>query len=188
MKILRLPIIVVMLSSITVACSKNPKEIQQSIGELVLSLNENDKLIEQAGIDSRVLYVVTPKNDTFNIEYGKQGVIYTLYEKQAHVFPLEEKDKLEKQAGKIFNESEALFSEYPDIDASQNIFDKNYYRYDTINEIVGKIVQPKKIGVGMTGLYFPKLKSGYSFSIYANNLDSAANINAMKMFQSIHYK
>jgi hypothetical protein len=84
--------------------------------------------------------------------------------------------------------NEALFSRNPEEDTKEAIFQKNYYLYDTINGIVVKIVQPKKIGDGVTGIYIPALKDSNSVNIYANNLDSAHHIEALKMFHTIRYR
>jgi hypothetical protein len=35
--------------------------------------------------------------------------------------------------------------------------------------------------------YIPKLKSGNSFSMYAKNLDSALQFNAVGIFRTVHY-
>lgn len=60
--------------------------------------------------------------------------------------------------------------------------------YDTINGIPAKIVQPKKIGDGLTGVYFPELRNGNGFSMYAMNLDSTTHKHALFLFRKIAYK
>ena len=168
--------------------STPPKISEHNIGNLVISIPNNFKFIKDKGIDSYVAYLITASQDTFHIEYVDKGIIYNLYEPSPHVLPLKDRENIIKLAGKEPTADEVLFSEYPQEDEGQRIFDKNYFMYDTINGIITKIVQPKKIGDGITGLYIPKLKDGTSFSIYAMNLDSIAHRDALKMFKMIRYK
>lgn len=172
------------------ACNESVinKEKPIKIGNVLLVLPDSTKIIEKKGIDSYNSFFVLGSRDTFNIEYGLHGIIYSLYVSSPHVFPLSDKEKLTQLNGKAPTDEEALFSEYPVEDEGQKIFDKNYYVYDTINSIVVKIIQPKRIGNGMTGLYVPKLKNGYSLSIYAKNLDSATHTKALNIFKTLRYK
>jgi hypothetical protein len=155
---------------------------------LVVSATDKAKIVEEKGIDSYVAYLVNDKRDTFHIEYGDRGIINSLYEPGPSVFPLSQKQGTIERAGKEPSTDEVLFSEYPEQDREQKIFDKNYVMYDTVNTIVAKLVQPKRIGDGITGLYIPRLKDGKSFSIYATNLDSAGHRRALQMFRTIKYK
>lgn len=155
---------------------------------LVINAFDKTRFLEGKGIDSYVGYLINDKNDTFRVEYGNRGIINSLYYPSAPVFPLSQKKGTVERAGKEPSADEVLFSEYPEEDREQKIFDKNYFMYDTINKIVAKLVQPKKIGDGITGLYIPKLKDGKSFSIYARNLDSVGHRQALQMFKTIRYK
>lgn len=155
---------------------------------LVIDASDKTKLIEGKGIDSYVAYLINGKNDTFHVEYGNKGIINSLYNPGPTVFPLSQKQGTVERAGKEPSADEVLFSEYPEEDREQNIFDKNYFLYDTVNKIVAKLVQTKRVGDGITGLYIPKLKDGKSFSIYAQNLDSATQREALRMFKTIRYK
>jgi len=93
-----------------------------------------------------------------------------------------------KNLGKLPPIDEVVFSDSYKIDNIQNVFDRNFYEYDTIHGIVAKIIQPKRIGQGMTGCYIPELKDGKSFSIYALNLDSVMQAKGLRLFRSIKYK
>jgi hypothetical protein len=90
--------------------------------------------------------------------------------------------------GRIPPSEEVLFSKYPEKDTKQAIFQKNFFMYDTINKIIVKIVQPKRIGNGITGIYIPELSDSNSLSIYASNLDSSSHIMALRMFHTLSYK
>lgn len=158
--------------------------------EDVLTFRTSDrvKYVKGSGIDSYVAYLITENQDTLHIELGERGVINDLYDIAPSVFPLSQKQGVIERTGKTPSADEVLFSEYPEEDKAQNIFDENYFLYDTINTIVVKLVQPKRIGKGITGLYIPKLRNGKSFSIYGSNLDSAANKEALLMFKTLRYQ
>lgn len=68
------------------------------------------------------------------------------------------------------------------------LFLNNYYMYDTINGIRVKVVQSKKVGKGITGIYIAELENGNSFVAYGVNLDSVAQKEAMIVFKSFIYK
>jgi hypothetical protein len=157
-------------------------------GNLILEMPKEMNLIEGKGIDSYVAYIVDAKKDTIHVEYGNKGVIYDLRSETPPVFLLSQKEHVVKTLGKELSSDDVLFSEYADEDREEKIFDKNYYMYDTINNIVVKLVQPKRIGYGITGIFIPKLKDGKSFSIYARNLDSSTNQHLLRMLRSIRYK
>ncbi len=166
---------------------KKEKKIQHTIGSLVLSAPASMIFVKGKGVDSYVAYLINNK-DTFHIEYGSGKIIYNLYEISPHVLNLNDKNKIIKQSGREPSMDEVVFSEYPEEDEGQKIFNKNYFMYDTINGIIVKVVQPKRIGNGITGLYVPKLKDGKSFSIYGVNLDSGNHISMLEIFRTIRYR
>jgi hypothetical protein len=164
---------------------KNDNDVK--IGPLHMMIPATMHFIKGQGVDSYVAYLVGEKNDTFWIEYGQPNVIYNLFDLPPKAFPEKDKDGLQKNLGRVPSPDEAVFSNSPEQDNLQNIFQDNFYQYDTINNIIVKIVQPKRIGHGKTGLFIPQLRDGNSFSIYASNLDSTSHRNALKMFRTVRY-
>jgi hypothetical protein len=170
------------------SCKENEKKQDITISNtLVISVPDEAKFVQGKGIDSYVAYVIN-NNDTLHIEHGRKGIINSFYSISPPVFPMEQKQGVIERAGNEPSVDEVIFSEYPEEDKEQKIFDKNYFMYDTISGIVVKVVQPKRIGEGITGLYIPKLKDGNSFSIFGVNLDSTAHQNALQIFKTIRYK
>lgn len=165
---------------------ENDQEKEILIGNLMLTIKDA-KLVVRNGSDSYAAWLISPDNDTFAIEYGEKNIINNLYEPNVSVFPMHQKSNIDSISAHSPTKDEVVFSEYPEEDESQRIFETNYFFYDTVNNIIMKIVHPKKIGFGITGMYIPKLNNGKSFSIYATNLDSNAHISALKMFRSIKY-
>ncbi|MDP4264017.1 MAG: hypothetical protein Q8941_15925 [Bacteroidota bacterium] len=166
--------------------SEKEKEIQ--IGLLKISIPASTNFIKGRGVDSYVAYLINENRDTFHIEYGRPNIIYNLFDYPPKALPEKDKEGLQKNLGKLPSPDEAVFTKSPEQDNLQNIFQDNFYLYDTINSIIVKIVQPKRIGHGKTGLYIPELKDGNSFSIYASNLDSSLHRKALQMFKTIRYK
>jgi hypothetical protein len=164
-----------------------PTSREMTIGLIVIEVPAQDTIVKTPGIDSYVTRIITSKKDTFEVEYGRPGIIYSLYDGSVPVFRTSSKEWVVKEIGKQPSPGDVVFSDDPTQDNETRIFDKNFWLYDTINGIVSKIVQPKKIGDGMTGLYIPRLRDSMSFSIYGNNLDSSAHTQAMRMFRTVHY-
>jgi len=159
-----------------------------NIGPIVMTVPYSFKFTVGRGVDSYVAYLVDEKHDTFNIERGYPKIINNLFEIPNPVFPMEAKERFKKNIGRVPSSEEAFFSKDSERDSQEGIFERNYYMYDTINGIVVKIVQPKRLGNGMTGLFIPELSDSTAMSIYAKNLDSNTHILAMRMFRTIRYK
>lgn len=158
-----------------------------SIGAIKLRVPGTYKYVEVGGVDSYVAYLINEHSDTFHVEYGKRGIIYNLFNLSPKAFPKESKVALEKHVRELSPDI-ARFSKYPDEDNEMDVFQPNFYLADTINGIEVRIVQPKKIGQGITGLYIPELKDKNSFSIYADNLDSIHHQEAIRFFRSVNYR
>jgi hypothetical protein len=165
----------------------NKPTMEMEVGILKMHSPKSYHFEVGQGIDSHAARLIDDRGDSLQIEYGEHGIIYSLYEAPPYAFPLEKKDEIVRKRG-IPAASEAVFSKYPEDDNRKNIFDKNYYMYDTVNNIVVQFVLPKRIGQGMTGMFIPELKNGKSFSIYGLNLDSTEHYAALEIFRSIRYK
>ena len=153
-----------------------------------MTIPEDMQVIKAHGTDSYAAFIINGHGDTFHVEYGRPGIIDDLFQPLPEVYPMSEKEAFMKNFSRIPSPDEALFSNSPKEDMQQNIFDSNYYRYDTINNIVVKIVQPKQSGKGMTGLFVPLLKDSMSFSLYATGLDEKENLEALELFRTLRYK
>ena len=183
MKIIRL------LPFLVFACNNKTEKVVKdfTIDSLIMTIPSETKIVETTGIDSYGFYLISETNDTFMLQYGLPG-INDMHPTSPSVFDINMKEAIFKRMGKNLTSDEALFSEYPVDDDKQKIFEKNFYLYDTVHSIVVKIVQPKRIGNGITGMYIPKLKNGFAFSIFSKNLDSSKHKDALQMFKTIRYK
>lgn len=189
MKYLRLLIGLNIISAF-IACDKHTKvsytEINMDI--LTMQIPSSYKFKPQKGVETYVGYIYDDKKDTFFIEFGNHHFVDHLFEDLPTIFSESAKAGFTKNLGAVPGPDEALFSKLPEEDMKEAIFQKNYYLYDTINGIVVKIVQPKKMGNGITGIYIPQLKDSNSVNVYANNLDSVHHMDALRMFRTIRYR
>ena len=175
---------------IIISCTNHNKLNYKRIDIDVLTMQvpSSYQFKPQMGVDTYVGYLYDDKYDTFFIEFGNQHFVDHLFVDGPTIFSEGAKGRFTKNLGKVPGPDEALFSKFPEEDTKEAIFQKNYYLYDTINRIVVKIVQPKKIGEGITGIYIPQLRDSNSVNVYANNLDSAHHVEALKMFRTIQYR
>jgi hypothetical protein len=155
---------------------------------LQVTLPPNYRLAKGKGVDSDIYYILSEGKDSILVAYGQKNIINNLYTEPVPVATFEEKERTVKFFGREPKQDEVLFSEFAEDDYKQQIFEKNYFMYDTMNNIVVKIVQPKRIGDGITGLNIPKLKNGMSFTIRGDNLDSATHQQLIKIFRTLRYK
>jgi len=168
--------------------SKPQQSLAINVGPLAINLPPLFRYAAGKGVDSYIGYIIDTKNDTFTIEYGNPHVINDLFGSPPGVFPISQKDWLTKKYGRTPSPDEALFSKSPDKDIREGTFLQNFYLYDTINNLVEIIVQPKRIGHGITGIYIAELADSNSISIYGENLDSSSHIMALDMYRSIRYR
>jgi hypothetical protein len=168
---------------------KQPQSQTLTIQNFIqLTVPAHYQVVKGQGIDSDIYYIVTDNNDSVLIEYGHKGIINDLYDSPVSVFSLDKKAWVVKSLGRETTEEDALFSEFPEEDYEQRIFQKNFSMYDTINNIIVKVVQPKRIGNGITGVHIPKLENEMSLSISAQNLDSVSHRTMLDMFKTLRYK
>ncbi|UOX32290.1 hypothetical protein LXD69_09505 [Flavobacterium sediminilitoris] len=140
------------------------------------------KKYQAKGIDSEIYYLITQENDTILVEIGKY---INDFDDVLNVSNLSEYDKLDSLG---FPVKEMYFSETPEIDKNQGVFHKEFYYYDTINNNIGKIKEPKFIGKGVTAILFKTPNSGENVLISAKNLDLTSHKCLLDSFKTIQWK
>jgi hypothetical protein len=150
---------------------------------LEFSVPGNIEFLENMGIDS---YVFILQMDSMKlIGECDKNYTYKVTESLYHYYDIEDKDSILKNFDKHFDSTKLFFSETPEIDRNLFVANKNYFFYDTINGLSCRFVMPKKIGTGLTGVYISTLDSGYSFSLYGKNLDSASHKLAVEIMKTV---
>jgi hypothetical protein len=182
--------IIGILSTIFLACKSNT-DINESqiikVANLTLRVPSSFRYMKGKGVDSYVAYIVNSTNDTLLIEYGRPRIIYNLFDGGPVAKLRSEKKAYEEIKGRPTDPELFVYTGTPSDDNAEGVFLENYYRYDTINGLLAKIVQPKKIGHGITGILIAELPDSNAVSVYGRNLDSAAHKEALEVFETVRY-
>ncbi|MEX6688348.1 hypothetical protein QTN47_12615 [Danxiaibacter flavus] len=153
---------------------------------LTVQVPKKARLITKQGFDTYSFEIIN-----LNSEVSLEGEIgigpATLYEPNLPVFDMASKPSLLKNLKRKSDSTLFLFSNEAEIDQELRIFSKQYYMYDTINGLVVKLVKPKRIGTGITGVYIPKLKNGQSFCMYAKTTNDAQQQEILEIIKTLRY-
>jgi hypothetical protein len=172
-----------------IACNNNRSELLsekiQLPGDIEIQMPKGSKVTDSKGIDSYTGYLITPSNDTFEVEFGDSRIIYDLRSSTPLIVGINERDSFLKNTGSVPPPDQVIFSQNVEQDMEQNVFDRQFYFYDSSNSLMKKIVQPKTIGNGITGVYVHGLANNKAMSIFARNLDSVQHQMAIQAFKSI---
>jgi hypothetical protein len=182
--------IVCILLTIFLGCKSNAGTNENQtikVGNITLKAPSSFRYMKGKGVDSYVAYIVNSKNDTLSIEYGRPRIIYNLFDWGPVAKLRSEKKAYEEIKGRPTDPELFVYTGTPSEDNAEGVFLENYYRYDTINGLLAKIVQPKKMGHGITGILIAELPDSSAVSIYGRNLDSAAHKEALEVFETIRY-
>jgi hypothetical protein len=177
--------------SLFVSCGNRPSaevlKIKEVIIDSILSLQVPVEAVFNKGtsFDTDIMYLVLPLDDTLKIEYGT--LAFDWLETPEGVMGLEDEQRLRNGAPReriLYK----YFSDDPVTDEQLGIFSKNFYFYDTINNIVVKCGRPKNHRYGGAySIYAPKLKNGQAISLGGENIDSM-NIEVVeRIFASLRY-
>ena len=162
------------------SCSMDSCEITD-FGFFTASLPASWQKIELKGLDSKVYNIITDKNDTLFIDFGRFS---NPFNEVIEVRTLERKS--EYDSVKFRYPSSMVFSEDAEMDQAQGLYLKEYFFYENIDGKKAKLGFPKVTKKGRCLLYISKAdKSGNKLSIYVNNVDSNIQREVYKLFKSI---
>ena len=185
MRVLNLIFIVLLNSILNISSEK-----KMDFGSFSIETAENWNYIKVRGIDSFVGKIALDKNDTIYFDYGMYssslkedlGLIIT----KDSVFTEVKNDKLNDTLNpyimKFYAKRDTLNLEY---------LYKTKYSFEIINNLKAKIVTPKKVGTGLTGVYFENTSSkskGMKFEISGNNLSAENQKLFLKAINTIKFK
>ncbi len=144
----------------------------------------NWRKIDLKGVDSDVYGLVTDKNDTLFIDYGKNS---DSFNEVVEVRSLER--KAEYDSVKFRYPPSMVFSENAEIDQAQGIYLKEYFFYEEIDGKKAKLGFPKITHNGRCLLHISKAdNNGNKLSIYVNNVDEETQKEIYAFFKSITIK
>jgi len=179
--LLKLMLFVSLCSLIT--CTKNTIK-KSDFGHFSALVPSNWQEVNLKSIDSDVLGLVTDKNDTLMIDYGKFS---DPFNDVVEVRSLER--KAEYDSVKFRYPSSMVFSENAEIDQAQGLYLKEYFYYENIDGKKAKLGFSKIIKKGRCMLHIPNTDNkGNKLSIYVSNVDEATQQKVCEFFKSITIK
>ena len=163
-----------------VLCSCNQEKSSSKTVEIhnySIDVPANWTTFKYDGIDSSVQGLITNNGDTIYSSFNKSAMSF---DETVQVFS---KAQIAKYDSLGLDTKSLYYSENPSIDESQGTFLKEFYYYDTISGFKAKIIQPKKIGNGLTGISIKGFDSESNrLTLYSRGLDT---INQFKLLKSI---
>jgi hypothetical protein len=136
------------------------------------------------GIDSNVSIVITDKNDTLVIDYGKFS---DQFNEIVEVRSLER--KAEFDSVNFHYPENMVFSENAEIDQAQGLYLEEYFFYETIDGKKAKLGFPKLNKNGRCLLHIANAdNNGNKLSIYVHNVDERTQKEVYSFFKSITFK
>lgn len=165
-----------------IGCTGTYYNKKTDFNQYTMDIPQSWRKVELKGIDSHVFLIITKNGDSIFSDYGKYS---EKFDETNKVFSYEQIKKIKSSGMDITG---LYYSKKPEIDQAQGTFLKEYYYYDTINKITGKIKVPKITGKGEVGIYFSNLKDNNSLTISGKNLNEADQNILLDSFKSIMIK
>lgn len=147
---------------LTLGCSIDNELRSYDFGPFTIEGPSNWKVRNIQAIDSYVKEITTSNSNTLYFDYGYysnplEEEIFPIYDEVTMQILIENgqvKDSLQAANKRAYDE--AILNK------------KEHYEYDTISGFRAKIVKPKKVGEGITGIYFDSLGISSSMNIRLN--------------------
>ncbi|TZG00113.1 hypothetical protein FW781_09345 (plasmid) [Chryseobacterium panacisoli] len=171
---------------IVLNCSDNSlKTKSMDFGSFKVQAPKDWSKLKMDVYDSNAGIIVTKNNDSIFYDYGPYS--NPLEETSATIISKEELKELLKVNPK------ADTTEFIVIDENSNREDfiKSKITYKKIDGYKAKILEPKKIGKGMTGVYIDSLKTGslgkIRFNLYGINLNKESQTELLEAIQTLQF-
>ncbi len=167
----------------SIACTKNETQ-NIDFGSFSASSPSSWRKIDLKSKDSDVSGLITDKNDTLIVDYGKFS---DPFNEIVEVRSLER--KAEYDSAKFRYPSNMIFSENSEIDQAQGLYLKEYFFYENIDGKKAKLGFPKIPEKGRCLLHISKAdNNGNKLSIYVSNVDATTQQEVYLFFKSITIK
>ncbi len=167
---------------VLIGCDNDQQKKVIDFNNFEITVPSTWRKLDIKGVDSYVGGFSTKSGDSILFDYGKRTYKMDL------VFKVNDSKEYKKLDSVGFEVDDLIFSKYPNIDQNQGTFHNEYYMYDSINNYQAKISAPKRIGNGITGIYFEGLPKGNSLYLYGNNLSDDEHKELIKSFETIKIK
>ncbi|RKE77955.1 MULTISPECIES: hypothetical protein [unclassified Chryseobacterium] len=171
-------------SFILLSCSENSIR-SLDFGDFRLKAPGSWKKLKPEACDSNAGIIITKNNDSIFYDYGPYS-----YSLEENVTIINRKDLNEL----LTVNPKADTTEFIVIDknASREDFIKSKISYKKIDGYKAKIVEPKQVGKGMTGVYIDSLKTesigNIKFNLYGINLKKESQVELLKAIQTLQFR
>ncbi|MDN3673049.1 hypothetical protein QWY99_08315 [Flavobacterium branchiarum] len=173
--------IVILLTIFIFSCNEN-KVKTINMGNYEIDIPSDWKEINQNGIDSNLIVILTAKGDTIISDFGEYS---EKFEETNKVFS---KKQLLKYKDMGMNTENLFWSNTPEIDQAQGTFLDEYYMYVIIDKHKSKLRIPKKEGKGFTGISIDSIKKSKNrLTIIGKNLNRIDSDLLVNSFNTIKF-
>ncbi|WP_454047444.1 hypothetical protein [Chryseobacterium sp. Marseille-Q8038] len=135
--------------------------------------------------DSNAGIIVTKNNDSIFYDYGPY-----FYSLEENITIISRKDVNELLT--VNPQADTIAFIIIDKNSNREDFVKSKITYKKINGYKAKIVEPKQVGKGMTGIYIDSLKTEsigkIGFNLYGTNLKKESQIELLQAIQTLKFR
>lgn len=136
------------------------------------------KLGKIQGIDSSIDLIITDKQDSIFSDFGWYSNNFSEY---ILIDNINQKAKIQDPFMPTL-----LLTSLSDLSSSIDI--EHFYYYDTIDNLLAKIIVPHNKFNGVTSIYFKEIDSLNRFSMYSNTLTSEDRLKLLESFKTLKFK
>ncbi|RXM40516.1 hypothetical protein BOQ62_06055 [Chryseobacterium sp. CH21] len=171
-------------SFIVLSCSEDSIR-SLDFSDFKLNAPRSWKKLKPEACDSNAGIIITKNNDSIFYDYGPysnslEQLLAPVINRKNLTELLKVNPKIDTTLFIILNENE-----------NQEHFIKSKITYKKIDGYKAKILEPKKVGKGMTGVYIDSLKTGsigkISFNLYGTNLKKESQVELLKAIQTLQF-
>lgn len=145
-----------------------------------IAIPYNWSYLLQKGIDSETGIFITEKSDTIFYDFGHYS---DPLNEQYLVLDYRRKNDVDTLNFDI----PVYFSNDAESDLKSGKFSNQLVFKDSIDNLLVKIVRPKKRGKGIAGAYFDNISNNNKLTIHATNLDSLTEEKLIKAIYTIRF-
>lgn len=156
------------------SCSSENKYKEYNFGEFTLTGPKTWSIVNVKGIDSYVKEIITKNHDTLYFDYG-----FYSNPLEEPIHPIYDESLIKVLVKEGFEENKLRFANEKAYEEALNKR-RDIYEFAIIDGFKAKIVKPKKIGEGITGVYFDSLATNDIMNVKLNFLGVDLNVEDHK--------
>lgn len=177
----------IIISFIILSCSEHSQKTKSmDFGSLKIQAPKTWNKLKTDAYDSNAGIIVTKNNDSVFYDYGPYSS--SLEEPTGAIISRKDLNELLKVNPETDTTAFMILNE----NANQEDFIKSKIAYKKIDGYKAKILEPKQVGKGMTGVYIDSIKTvslgKIRFNLYGTNLKKENQIELLKAIQTLQFR